>query len=141
MVHGLDTLHEINERASDTGTSGFDQWAIVDVMGHQRFIGKVTEQVIAGAGFIRVDVPGEDGTVTFSKLLGTASIHSISIVSEEIARAMASRGKQSPLSAYDIERLKVPQPRLATRDSDQEYDDLFGVKNSYDDEENGDDEP
>lgn len=41
---------------SDT-PNGFDQWAIVDVMGHQRYAGRVTEETLAGAGFIRVDVP------------------------------------------------------------------------------------
>lgn len=80
----------------------FEEWAVVDVMGHQRYVGHVTEQVIAGAGFVRVDVPAADGSIAFSKLIGTASIYAISPVSEEIARTMASRSHQTPISRYDI---------------------------------------
>lgn len=32
-------------------------WAIVELFGHARIAGRVTEQVIAGQGFIRADVP------------------------------------------------------------------------------------
>ena len=34
-----------------------DAWAIVEALGHNLFAGKVSEHVIGGAGFIRVDVP------------------------------------------------------------------------------------
>lgn len=33
-------------------------WAILELMGHRRLAGYVSEQEIAGAAFIRVDVPG-----------------------------------------------------------------------------------
>ena len=35
----------------------FEQWAIVEIFGHQRIAGKVTEQTIGGCSFVRVDVP------------------------------------------------------------------------------------
>lgn len=35
----------------------FEQWAIVDLFGHTRIAGKVSEQVIGGCSFVRVDVP------------------------------------------------------------------------------------
>ncbi len=35
----------------------FDTWAVVEVMGHNTYAGRVTEQAIGGASFIRVDVP------------------------------------------------------------------------------------
>ena len=35
----------------------FECFALVEIFGHTRIAGKVTEQVIAGTGFVRVDVP------------------------------------------------------------------------------------
>ena len=35
----------------------FECWAIVEVMGHSRYAGRVTEQAIGGCAFVRVDVP------------------------------------------------------------------------------------
>ena len=46
----------------------FDQWCIVEVMGHQRYVGRVTEQVIAGTGFVRVDIPKTEETQAWTNL-------------------------------------------------------------------------
>ncbi len=74
-----------------------DAWAIVEVLGHNLFAGKVSEHVIGGAGFIRVDVPElperrckrkwsyQDEEVedvipavpAFTKLIGASSIYAI----------------------------------------------------------------
>src|SRR4051812_21700633 len=60
-------------------------WAIIEIFGHQRIAGWMTEQVIAGQGFIRVDVPEISAEVggpiaTHSKLYGPGSIYAISPV-------------------------------------------------------------
>lgn len=80
----------------------FDQWAIVDVMGHQRYIGRVTEQVIAGQGFVRIDVPETKTINAWTKLIGTGSIYAITPVTEELARAMAAARNSQAVSAYDL---------------------------------------
>lgn len=80
----------------------FEQWAIVDVMGHQRYVGLVTEQVIAGAGFVRVDIPETEGSSAWTKILGTSSIYSISPVSESIARQLASQRRDRPVESYEL---------------------------------------
>jgi hypothetical protein len=87
------------DESNDSAT--LDTWAIVEVMGHRKYAGRVTEQQIAGAGLVRVDVPEvtvtkyggrETSTVpAFSKLIGPASIYCITPVSEELARKAATR--------------------------------------------------
>lgn len=80
----------------------FEEWAVVEVMGHQRFIGKVSEQVIAGTGFVRIDIPATDSNGPWTKLVGTSSIYAITPVSEELAREMASEARQQAISRYEL---------------------------------------
>jgi hypothetical protein len=78
--------------------TGLETWAVVELFGHQRIAGLVREQEIAGHGFLRVDVPGDDGAIAFSRMYGTAAIYSITPVSE--ARRAASAIRTEPLSVY-----------------------------------------
>jgi hypothetical protein len=74
----------------------FEQWAIVEVMGHSRYAGLVTEQAIGGCNFLRVDVPEIEPSFqserrpAFTKLFGASSIFAITLVSEAVARQAAA---------------------------------------------------
>ena len=82
----------------------FEGWAVVEMLGHRKLAGKVSEQVIAGSALVRVDVPetqqtkavaGYGGSVVEStpayvKLIGVGSIYCITPCSEEIARRAAA---------------------------------------------------
>jgi hypothetical protein len=81
-------------------TEKFDQWALVEVMGHRRFAGRVTEQVVAGQGYVRVDVPPVGDRLAFSKLIGPGSIYCITPVSEEVARRLAEQYHERPVDVY-----------------------------------------
>lgn len=90
----------------DQADSKFSCWAIVDVMGHQRFAGHVTEQIIAGQGFIRIDIPATKEKPAHTRIFGTASIYSISPVSESVAKRCAMRDETAPLLPYEIQELR-----------------------------------
>lgn len=85
-----------------TEAKGFDQWAILEIMGHQTYAGRVSEQTIGGASFVRIDVPAVGKLQPFSKLFGAASIYCITPVTEEVAIARATTLGQQPLSVYDL---------------------------------------
>jgi len=80
----------------------FDEHAILDIFGHQRYAGRVSEQTIGGASFIRIDVPAVNGRPEFTKLFGAASIYAITPCSEEMAILVATKLRQVPLSIADI---------------------------------------
>lgn len=106
----------------------FNEWAIVDVMGHQRYVGHVTEQVIAGQGFVRVDVPENDQQVAWSKLIGTGSIYAITPVSEQIARELSKKNQAVPVYAYELPpRLtdRVVASQVSDDDDDDDYYDEY----------------
>lgn len=83
----------------------FDQWAIVEIMGHQRYAGRVREQSVGGCNFVRVDVPGSDAMQSFTKLFGQSSIYCITPVDEETARAAAGQFRQQPLDEWSARRM------------------------------------
>ncbi|TXH46021.1 MAG: acetyltransferase [Desulfurellales bacterium] len=83
-------------------TTSTDFWAIVEVMGHKKFAGRVTEQVIGGASFVRVDVPASGDELAYSKLFGAGSIYCITPVDEQVARAVAPKCGESPVSVWNL---------------------------------------
>ena len=83
----------------------FDQWAIVEIMGHQRFAGRVTEQSVGGCNFVRVDIPAIDDKQAFTKLFGQASIYCITPVDEETAKAAAGQFNQQPVEEWSARRM------------------------------------
>lgn len=88
----------------------FESWAIVEMLGHKKLAGFVSEQTIAGAALIRVDVPAtpEDtrsgdawpATAGYTKLIGVGSVYCLTPCSEEVARR----------AAREIERMNDPIP-------------------------------
>jgi len=91
-------------RFSNTGRSKmadeFSCWALVEVMGHRKFAGKVSEQVIAGCGFIRIDIPAVEDRQAFTKLIGTGSIYAVTPVSEAVAHDLARQFRERAVEVY-----------------------------------------
>jgi hypothetical protein len=90
---------------NETNTEKFESWAVVELFGHQKIAGKVSEATIAGGAFIRVDVPQNAEQKAFTKFLGTGAIYSINPTTEEIATAMASYIRATPVHYYELPKL------------------------------------
>jgi len=88
----------------------FSQWAVVELFGHQRIAGLLTEQTIGGCHFLRVDVPECEGQKAYTKLYGQGAIYAINFVEEPIARELAKRLRPQPVQEYEISNL-LPPPR------------------------------
>jgi len=87
---------------------GFNQWAVVELFGHQVTAGKVTEEQIGGKAFVRVDVPAENEQPGFTKFYGAEAIYCLTPVSEEVARAAVRGMRPQPVSVYIAAELKQP---------------------------------
>jgi hypothetical protein len=83
----------------------FETWALVELFGHARIVGLVTEQAIGGASFIRVDVPKPDGSVNFTRFFGPSAIYAISPIAKDMAVRMAQLTSARPVEAYEIPKL------------------------------------
>lgn len=97
----------------------FEQWAIVEVMGHARYAGLVTEQAIGGASFVRVDVPEVDDLPKFTKLFGSPAIFSITPVTREVAIEAVKRFAARPITVAGFS-----QQRLDYYEPEDEFEDL-----------------
>ncbi len=107
-----------------------DFWAIVEVMGRRKYAGRVTEQVIGGTSFVRVDVPAREEEPAFSKLFGPGSIYCITPVGEDVARGLASRLREQPVSVWDLPeawRERIQARTLPTLVGDEDEDDYSPV--------------
>jgi len=69
-----------------TEPTTFEQWAILELMGHVKLAGLVTEEEHFGAKLGRIDIPNGDGFTT--QYFTGGSIYRLTPTTEEIARAV-----------------------------------------------------
>lgn len=114
----------------NTTVEKFEEWAVVEIMGHKKFAGKVTEQAVGGASFVRIDVPeislpAGDVLPAFTKLFGAASIYCISPCTEDTARLFAASIRAEGFSRYEVPKLDLSTSRshvVYEDDPDEHYD-------------------
>lgn len=104
-------------------------WAIVELFGHQRIAGKVSEQVLGG-NFLRVDVPQTKDEPAWTRFLNPSAVYAINPCSEEVATAVANQLKVKPINIWDaaeivkrIESQRLEQKSLSGKDDDSDLDD------------------
>ena len=90
--------------------STFNQWAILELFGHKRIAGLVSEQEVGGCSFVRVDIPNESGTGSHTSLYGQGAIYGMHFVSEEVAREMAIRLEARPVHSWEMPALTHDDP-------------------------------
>lgn len=110
---------------------GTDVWAVVELMGHVRYGGRLSEEERFGGRLGRVDVPRAGGFVTV--LFGAAAVYRIAVVDEQAARAVAARCGEDPLHAWEMPGLPHrPTPPGGEDDPDEGAD--GADEHDYDDE-------
>lgn len=80
----------------------FEQWCLVELFGHSRIAGLVTEQSIGGQSFVRVDVPATSTSGGFTRLFGAAAIYAMNPIAEDIVRGLAEQIQAKPITAWDL---------------------------------------
>lgn len=80
----------------------FEQWCLVELFGHTKMAGLVSEQTIGGQSFVRVDVPATTKQKPFTRLLGNGAIYSLQPITEEVARGLADKLQVTPLGVWDL---------------------------------------
>lgn len=109
----------------ETTPAKFKEWALVELMGHNRIVGQVTEAVLAGGAFLRVDVPEYDGEKAFTRFYSPSAVYCISPVSEDVARGLLTHGRNEPVSRFELPALAEKVSAPEDRGESQNKDELF----------------
>lgn len=80
-----------------------ETFAMVELMGHQQMVGKITEVTIAGKGFLRIACFDSDGNINFTRDINPDSIYAINPISREACLLFARKRKQQPVVPYEIQ--------------------------------------
>jgi hypothetical protein len=83
-------------------TPTFAEWVIIELLGHRRLAGHLTEQQVAGHGFLRLDIPGDNDTTFATQLLSPSSVYAIHPTSEAIARHVAKTNRPEPVARWEL---------------------------------------
>ena len=90
-----------------------DGWAIVELFGHARIAGRISEQTIAGDNLLRVDVPEIPERVNqwgqkyaavpaHTRYFGGKAIYALNPVDELAARVAAATIRHKPVETYSL---------------------------------------
>ncbi len=119
----------------------FKTWALVELFGHTRIAGLVSEQNIAGGAMLRIDVPATEVNPAFTRLVNVSAIYAINPITIETALMLAEQITSKPIEAWDIqhyvkqaqlklkENVEIPT-KIETKESDKETN-YFDLDETY----------
>jgi hypothetical protein len=87
----------------DEARDGFKGWAIVELMGHRRLAGLVTEQPMFGTNLLRLDVyDGDAPAPSATQFYGGGVVYCLTPTTEAIARAMGAQLRPEPVAVWEL---------------------------------------
>ena len=107
----------------------FESWAIVELMGHRRIAGRVSEQVIGGQALLRIDVcecpeiPSKEvvrwgekhvtealpAIPAYTQFYGVSSVYCLSPTTEEIATRVTQQQRERPVALFDTSAVRTAE--------------------------------
>ena len=82
----------------------FSEWAILEVMGYKRRAGLLSEQIIAGSCFLRLDVYEQEGGPIATQFYRPDAVYCITPVPQDLARRLGSQlfKLDPPVRPYEL---------------------------------------
>lgn len=79
---------------------------VLELFGHQRIAGYVSEHTFGGATFVRVDVPEVGSTPAFTKMFHPNAVYAFNPVDEETMMFVAEQCSVRPLTVFDLSEMR-----------------------------------
>lgn len=111
----------------------FEIWALVELMGHNKIAGRVSEHKFGNQSMLRVDVPAVNNLPAFSKIIAVNAVYAINPLTEQDCTEYAAKLKSKPLDVWDMQNLfnerinelvkkgQLLQPELAETSDDLDF--------------------
>ena len=109
----------------------FDEWAVLELMGHRKLAGRVTEATLAGGAFVRLDVFTDGDKAQATQFYAPGAVYCITPTTEANARALATQNVPRPVERWELPAPKQP-PAAANTYADMP---VFGEPDDDPDEE------
>ena len=100
-------------------------WAIVELMGHQKIAGKVSEETRLGTVLLRVDVPEIEGCGAFTRYFGGSAVYGITPTDEPTVMEFLQWHRPKPVQAYFPSSNSASRLYLDCTDDDEPDDAPF----------------
>lgn len=117
----------------------FAHWVILELMGHRRLAGYLTEQEIAGHAFLRLDIPSAEPGKAWkaTQFYNGTSVYGITPVDEDTARAVAHNADHMPVQRWELAQFARQLPQ------GQDVEDVEGDEDGdgYDEDDDEDRRP
>lgn len=95
--------------ANETTRQRFQQWAVLELMGHRRLAGLVTDEEVFGVSLMRLDIPGQDGEKPITQYYSPSSLYCLTPTTEEVARSVAAHNRPQLVNRWE---LPAPKPEM-----------------------------
>lgn len=86
-------------------------WGILELLGHVRVAGRITEEERFGAKIGRIDIPTGDSFTT--QYFGGGSVYRLTPTTEEIARSVAKANQPRPVHSWELPKAALPEAEPA----------------------------
>ena len=97
----------IDNWSAESGETRFESWGLLELFGHQRLAGRISDQTIGGVHFLRIDVPEVDGTPGYSRFFTQGAIYGMTPMEEAVARALAKRLRATPVDSFTLREIPL----------------------------------
>lgn len=118
-------------------TGAYEGWAVVELFGHVRLAGKVSEADQYGVKMLRVDVPEVDGRPGFTSYKGGSALYAVTPTTEEVAIAVIRQERPAPPIPYAMQLKAIAPPLEVDEVDDDPPDDDMAENGAEDDDRDG----
>lgn len=107
--------------AEQQPAEAFRSWGLLELFGHTRIAGELSEQSIGGCNFIRIDVPKVGNTEPYTRYFTQGAIYSMTPMAEVTARQLANYLEAKPVNSYEL-RATPSSPLLSSDSRPEDYE-------------------
>lgn len=95
---------------------------ILELFGHQRIAGMVSEYTFGGSTFVRVDVPAVRDIPAFTRVFHPNAVYCFNPVDEQTMLDMVGNLTVKPLTAFDLSEIRRKMENSLTAGDDDVID-------------------